>query len=82
MDRLIKDAQEDLNRRNKRKVSRQISQAKDDLQAAISNLDLSEEADQNLERSMLDIAIHISLLILELSLYERIIQGQDRPLSK
>lgn len=82
MDRLIKDAQEDLNRRDKRKVSRQISQAKDDLQAAISNLDLSEEADQNLERSMLDIAIHISLLILELSLYERIIQGQDRPLSK
>lgn len=63
-------------------MSRQISQAKDDLQAAISNLDLSEEADQNLERSMLDIAIHISLLILELSLYERIIQGQDRPLSK
>jgi len=30
-----------------------------------------------MERSMLDCAIHISLMLLEITLYERILKGQD-----
>ena len=44
---------------------------------AIKNLDLSDEANIDMERSMLDSAIHISFMLLEVTLYERIIEGQD-----
>ena len=45
--------------------------------SALQNLDLSEETNMNPDRSMLDCAIHISLMFLELELYERIIEGRD-----
>ena len=35
-----------------------------------------------MERSMLDFAIHISFMFLEISLYERIIKGQDERKTK
>ena len=59
-----------------------IKEAKDDFLNAIQNLDLSKEANADMDRSMLDNAIRIAFMILELSLYERIIQGQDRLATK
>ena len=44
-------------------------------------MDLSDESNEDLERSRLDFAIFISLNILELSLYERHINGKDMPIS-
>lgn len=46
--------------------------------SALNNLDLSPEANEDMERSMLDIAIYLSHHFLELSLYERIIDGKSR----
>lgn len=44
---------------------------------AISNLELNDQANANMERSLLDVAIFISLSILELILHVRIIDGKD-----
>ena len=44
-------------------------------------MELSDEDNKNLERSVLDCAIHIALNMLELMLIERIIEGNDKPLS-
>ena len=52
-----------------------IFKAYDSFKQAIQNLDLSDDANKDMERSLLDCAIHISLMYLELSLYERIIDG-------
>ena len=54
-----------------------IQTAKTSLENAISNLDLNDDSNHNLERSYLDCAIHISFMILELQLYENIIEGKD-----
>ena len=36
----------------------------------------------DMERSMLDFAIHISFMLLEITLYERILKGQDERKTK
>ena len=64
-----------------RRQGNSIKVAKDSLLEAIENLDLSEEANKNLERSVLDIAILISFIYLELLLYERVIEGRDTRLT-
>ena len=53
-----------------------INEAKEDFSSAIENLDILNEANIDVESSMLDSAIHISLMLLEITLYERIIKGQ------
>ena len=63
-------------------INRDINEAKDCFVHAIQNLDLSDESNEDLERSVLDFAIFISLNVLELSLYERHINGKDMPISK
>ena len=45
-------------------------------------MDLNEDSINHMERSLLDIAIVISLNILELILHYRIIEGKDVPISK
>lgn len=57
-------------------------EAKDSFLRAIENLELNDEANADIERSMLDFAIYLALNILELILYERIIEGKDRLISK
>ena len=59
-----------------------VRKANDCFGMAISNLELNDEADWNYERSVLDVAIYISLNILELILYYRVIDGKDQPLKK
>ena len=54
-----------------------IAEAQDSLEEAMKNLDLNDDSDLNMERSYLDCAIHISLMILELQLYNNIIEGKD-----
>ena len=58
-------------------IKSEINEAKESFFKSLSNLELSDEANQNLERSVLDCAIHISLNFLELVLIERIIDGKD-----
>jgi len=43
----------------------------------MQNFDLNDEANQKLEQSVLDCAIYMSFLVLELSLYELIIEGRE-----
>lgn len=62
-------------------IHSEIQEAKINFAEAIDNLELTDEANYNLERSVLDCAIHISLITLELTLIERIIQGNDRNLN-
>ena len=59
-----------------------IKESKRSLESAISNLNLNEDADHHLDTSYLDCAIHISLMILELQLYNRIIEGNDIKISQ
>ena len=47
----------------------------------MANLELTEEANKNLERSVLDCAIHIALNMLELILIVRIIEGNNKPIT-
>ena len=54
-----------------------IDDARDNFTFAVQNMDLSPEANAHLERSLLDCAVHISLFMLEIALYERIIIGKD-----
>ena len=44
-------------------------------------MELNDDADRDLERSYLDMAIYISLNILELVIYYRSIEGKDMPIS-
>ena len=48
---------------------------------AISNLELNDQANMNMDKSFLDVAIFVSLSILELILHCRIIEGKDVPMS-
>ena len=57
-----------------------IRRANDSFTNAIKNLELTEAANFDIERSMLDYAIVISLSILELILFYRIIDGKDVPI--
>ena len=50
-----------------------IHEAYDNFESAIRSLELSDYANADLERSMLDAAVHTSLIMLELTLYDRII---------
>ena len=59
-----------------------IHEASDNFESAIKSLELSDAANADLERSMLDAAVHTALIMLELSLYERIIKGFDMPITK
>ena len=59
-----------------------INEARENLVEAFHNLELSREANENLERSLLDCAIHISLILLELSLIEKIKEGNLKPITK
>lgn len=53
------------------------------LEEAINRLELSDAANADMERSMLDAAIYISFMILEMTLYLRIIEGKDiQPITK
>ena len=53
------------------------------LEEAINRLELSDAANADMERSMLDAAIYISLMILEMVLFLRIIEGKDiQPITK
>ena len=63
--------------RRRDNIKKDINEAKDSFSNAIQNLELTEENNLNLERSMLDKAILLSLNSLELILYERIIDGKD-----
>lgn len=54
-----------------------IRDAIDDFVEAMQNFDLSEEATQRLEQSVLDCAIYMSFLVLELALYIVIIEGSE-----
>ena len=59
-----------------------IHEANDNFERAIKSLELSDAANADLERSMLDAAVHTALIMLELKLYERIIQGHDMPITR
>lgn len=59
-----------------------VNEAKENLIEALSNLELSKEANENLERSVLDFAIHIALIILELSIIDRIKEGNLKLITK
>ena len=67
----------ELHDRRVQGIRESIKNAREAFASAIQNLDLSEETNMNPDRSMLDCAIHISLMFLELELYERIIEGRD-----
>lgn len=70
-------ANRELHDRRVQGIRESIRSAREAFASAIQNLDLSEETNMNPDRSMLDCAIHISLMFLELELYERIIEGRD-----
>ena len=56
--------------------------AKESFESAISNLELSDDANKSFDRSLLDCAIHITLNMLELVLIERMLSGKDEDLEK
>ena len=77
IDELVASNQRETYDRRRNGIKVLINLAKDDFFTAILNLDLSDEANSDMERSLLDCAIHMSFMILELTLYERIIEGHD-----
>ena len=68
--------------RRKDNVKSLIRRANDSFTNAIKNLELNKAANDDIERSMLDQAIYISLNILELILHFRIIDGKDVHITK
>ena len=78
MSRLISRAlKAHVNYRSHDEVKEEIRVAKENLKSAISNLELNDEANKDIERSYLDCAIHITLNMLELVLIERMLSGKD-----
>ena len=78
MDELLAgENQQDIYRNRQNGTRAIITEAVDSFMAAISNLNLSGDELEDMERSLLDTAIFIALSILELQLYERIIDGKD-----
>ena len=82
IDMLIANTQTEIYCRRQNAILNLIKEAKEDFSSAIKNLDLSDEANIDVECSMLDLAIHISFMLLEITLYERIIKGQDERKTK
>ena len=66
-----------FNYRSHNEVKEEIKVAKENLKSAITNLELTEDANKNFDRSYLDCAIHITLNMLELVLIERMLSGKD-----
>ena len=66
-----------VNFRSHNEVKEEIKVAKKNFKSAISNLELTEDANKNFDRSYLDCAIHITLNMLELVLIERMLSGKD-----
>ena len=78
MDELLAgENQQDIYRNRQNGTRAIISEAVESFKQAISNLNLSRDELEDMERSLLDTAIFIALSILELQLYERIIDGKD-----
>ena len=79
MDRLVAMAEADPDRRA-RSVKETIDSARDSFIKAIQNLDLADDSNRDPERSVLDCAVHIATMCLELCLYERILTGKGAPI--
>ena len=62
-----------VDRRQRSVIIEVIHEASDNFESAIKSLELSDAANADLERSMLDAAVHTAIIMLELALYERII---------
>ena len=66
-----------VNYRSHNGAKEEIKVAKKNFKSAIFNLELTEDANKNLDSSYLDFAIHITLNMLELVLIERMLSGKD-----
>ena len=63
-------------------IKNEIKAAKENFFQAFNNLELNETENKIVERSVLDFAIFIALHMLELALIEKIILGENMPITK
>ena len=82
IDQLVELAHDNNFDRRQRSIIEVINEAIDNFESAIKSLELSDAANADLERSMLDAAVHTALMMLELALYKRLVEGRDMPITK